>query len=387
MSTALDLALEIAQSRLPQGEAAQNLRTPSLHFDQRAVEHNIDRMLIRVKDPARWQPHIKTHKCAEIIELCVLRGVTRFKCATLNELGCIAKVAKNLDTCVEVCCAYPFYDKQWTDALRMTKHFTKLSVSWLVDSPAHYQHIRSSQTPLKLALDVDTGMGRSGTSPKAWIRFLQEQAAQLRSEHHDIAQLHGYEGHLGWNQQEQAFLGYQSLLEMHHLCATQGFSPALLTSGSHSYAHALNHDGLNHLKTLSRVSPGTIVLNDLHSNAAHEDLDLQFGALVASRVISVSERRITLDAGSKALAPDVQDDIARIVGHPAWRSKFQHEEHLVMHSEQGNQPFAPGDIVWLIPAHVCTTVNLHAQATLRKTQDETRPVKIASGHPWAQARL
>lgn len=381
-------ALEYAGQIAEQLENTQRIRTPALYFDQQAIEHNINAMLRRVQDPARWQPHIKTHKCAELVELCIERGVLQFKCATLHELESIASVTKTRDLTVEVLCAYPFYEAQWVHAKSLAQGFANISITWLVDSPAHFEQVTSRdpfpKLPLKIALDVDTGMHRTGTLPATWTSWLEENAGQLSEARLAINSLHGYEGHLGWSEQNKAYEGYDRLIKLFNHCKNLGFTPDIVTSGSHSYAHALTHPGLSQLGSKARVSPGTIVLNDLSSKGATEDLNLRYGALVASRIISSSEHRITLDAGSKALSPDVQDNIAVIVGHPQWRSKFQHEEHLVMESDEVNQSLKVGDIVWLIPSHVCTTVNLYQSALMINANRETKKVALASGHRWAE---
>lgn len=391
MSDAIACAQNIVQSRVQQFETLSRIKTPSLWFDQAAIEHNIAAMIARVGDPARWQPHIKTHKCAEIVGLCLDQGVVQFKCATLQELKSIAAIAAAKQRKVRVLCAYPFYSEQWAYARSVEQLAPGVSVTWLVDSPAHFDHLTSqiqdSSMPLRLALDVDTGMQRSGTPPQEWGQFLPAQASSPLRNGNSIETLHGYEGHLSWSEQKLAHIGYDQLIELRAICESLGFSPDLVTSGSHSYAHALSHHGLAKLGTKARVSPGTIVLNDLNSPGATRDLNLRYGALVASRVISVGQDRITLDAGSKTLSPDVQDNIASIVGHPQWRSKFQHEEHLVMEGSNTANPLKPGEIVFLVPAHVCTTVNLYPHANLVSADLETRRVDIATGHPWAQGAL
>lgn len=384
-------AEHLAQARLGGIAAEAKIRTPSLWFDKQAIEHNIDAVVARIGDATRWRPHIKTHKCSEIVQLCIDRGVLHFKCATLEELWIVARAAWLRDTDVDTCCAYPFYDEQWIDVAFFAQNLSRTKVSWLVDSPEHLRHLFcrsfSLNSPLRLALDVDTGMGRSGSTPERWAQFLAESGPETWPEPHEIVLLHGYEGHLGWDEQDQANQGYDSLLALRDRCRSCGFDPEVVTSGSHSYAHALAHKGLSRLGDKSKVSPGTVVLNDLNSAPASEDLALQFGALVASRVISVRPGRVTLDAGSKAISPDVQQDLARMVGYPKWRTQVQHEEHLVMAGGDREWRFRPGDIAWLIPAHVCTTVNMYNYANFLDEDGQVSPVYIARGHPWAEEHL
>src|SRR5687767_2035583 len=49
------------------------------------VRENIRRAITIVGDPERLRPHIKTHKCGEIIRMHLELSVTKFKCATIAE--------------------------------------------------------------------------------------------------------------------------------------------------------------------------------------------------------------------------------------------------------------------------------------------------------------
>ena len=103
------------------------------------------------------------------------------------------------------------------------------------------------------------------------------------------------------------------------------------------------------------------MLCDLRSHAAAADVGLRQAAFVASRVVSVGEGRVTLDAGSKGIAPDCPDGSCGVVGWPGLRPRTPSEEHLPLSVTDDRVP-ARGELLWLVPSHVCTTVNLYDEA-------------------------
>ena len=201
-------------------------------------------------------------------------------------------------------------------------------------------------------------MGRTGATPAVWRPALP---TLLEDPGLRITGLHGYEGHLEWDDHAGARAAHDAL------CALARELPGdleIVTSGTHSYAAALRHPGLAGGPWVHRVSPGTVVLADLHSRAAMADLGLRQAVVIASRVISRAPGRITLDAGSKALAPDRPPTSARLLAWPGLVPRARSEEHLVVAVPDDADAPGLGELVLLVPDHVCTSVNLYRHALL-----------------------
>jgi D-serine deaminase-like pyridoxal phosphate-dependent protein len=67
--------------------------------------------------------------------------------------------------------------------------------------------------------------------------------------------------------------------------------------------------------------------------------------------------RFTTDAGHKAVSADAGDPTCEVLGHPDYRPRHPSEEHLPMDVPPGT-PLPPrGRELWLLPTHVCPTVN------------------------------
>jgi D-serine deaminase-like pyridoxal phosphate-dependent protein len=113
---------------------------------------------------------------------------------------------------------------------------------------------------------------------------------------------------------------------------------------------------------VTEMRPGTYVFND---NSAFrfgrfgvDDCAARFVATVVSRP---APDRAVLDTGSKSLAMDpsrANPGHGYIVGHPDVTIVKLSEEHGVCMIPEGEEGFAVGDRVEVIPNHICPTVNL-----------------------------
>ncbi len=113
---------------------------------------------------------------------------------------------------------------------------------------------------------------------------------------------------------------------------------------------------------ITEMRPGTYVFND---SSAFQYGRLGVGDCAARFVATVVSRpapdRAVLDTGSKSLAMDpgkAHPGHGYIVGHPEAIISKLSEEHGVVTLPAGEEGFAVGDRVEVIPNHVCPTVNL-----------------------------
>lgn len=361
-----------------------DLASPALVVDLAAVDRNIAAVLRRC--PAdRWRPHVKTLKAAALVRRLWSAGVTRCKCATLDELQLLLETAAAdaREDSLDVLLAYPPHAGAFRAARRLAAAHPRARVQYLADGPEHAAALAAwADGPIDVHLDVDLGMARTGAPPAAWAAAAADLARRPRLR---ITGLHGYDGHLAWDQRAAAFAAYDALCEL-----AAAFLPAapagleLVTSGTHSFGAALDHPRLAAGPWQHRISPGTVVLSDLRSDPAARELGLEPAALVLARVVSRGEGRVTLDAGSKAIAPDRPAPGSRPLGWPGLVARGASEEHLPLVVD----PAAPprdlpdyGAAILLIPDHVCTTVNLYREClVLRPGAPPERAPIGAAGH-------
>jgi len=166
---------------------------------------------------------------------------------------------------------------------------------------------------------------------------------------------------------QAAHRGYDQLLEVVAAVERDGREvPEVITAGTPSFPCALSYAGFDGRRFVHRVSPGTVVYCDASSLA---QLPQEYGyrpaALVVARVVSRPRAGIvTCDAGHKTVSADAGVPTCVVLGHPELTSLSPSEEHLPMAVAAGVSGPAPGEILYLLPRHVCPTVNNFDNALL-----------------------
>ncbi|MBV8206031.1 MAG: D-TA family PLP-dependent enzyme, partial [Acidobacteria bacterium] len=156
-----------------------------------------------------------------------------------------------------------------------------------------------------------------------------------------------------------AHRGYDELLAIAGKLQRAGIAVGeIITAGTPAFPCAAEYSGFSASGFLHRVSPGTVIYCDATSLA---QLPGEFGyrpaALVASRVVSHPRADvITCDAGHKTVSADAGVPTCVVLGHAELEPLAPSEEHLPM--LVGNEAVPKiGDVLFLLPRHVCPTVN------------------------------
>jgi len=250
---------------------------------------------------------------------------------------------------------------------------------------------RAVPPPLGIHVDVNPGMHRTGIGlgDLAAIREVARQAGPR------FRGIHCYDGHLhgpdAAGRRAAAFACYDELVQRIEALLRDGLEvPEAITCGTPTFQLAATHPGLAALRgTRHRVSPGTVVYHDTRTEEELPDLPLVPAVVVLARVVSHPRDGIaTCDAGSKTLAVDAGDPCALALGHPGLVAQKASEEHLPFRVERGERP-PRGAALWLVPRHVCPTVNLADDALLVERGEPRGIVRVAArGHElcWVDPR-
>ncbi len=341
----------------PHVTGVEAIRTPALVIDLDAVNDNIDATLRLLGDqPDRWRPHLKTAKLALVMRCLLERGVRQAKCSTTLELDTACKVGFS-----DVLLAYPVTEPQADMVRRIARAYPAAKVSVLVEDMAMLAPWRGS--PVGAFIDLNSGMDRTGMLLDGYseIRALATGigAARLR-----YAGLHFYDGHANafaaHEAERRVHAGYDRLLDLVKRLRADGINtPEVITAGTPAFPHALGYSRFAEAGLIHRNSPGTVVYNDrksltqLPANAGYRP-----AALVLSRVVShPGPSRFCADAGHKAVSADAGVPTCEVLGHPEFLPRQPNEEHLPVDVAKGGRLPARGELVWLLPSHVCPTVN------------------------------
>ena len=368
--------------------ATEDILTPALILYPDAVASNISRTLqLLGGNGGRWRVHVKTAKLGYTLRMFVERGVRHFKCATTLEL---------LESCrsgaADVLYAHPAVGANARRVAEIAAEFPNVRVSVLAENEEQIAQWRGRA--LGVFLDINPGMNRTGVE-QDHIAEVARLARAISQANLVFRGLHYYDGQYGALEERErltaAHAGYGRLLEIVNELERSGAAvPEVVTAGTPTMPSSLAYAGFRGGKFIHRVSPGTVVYNDASSLAQlPPEIGYRPAVLVLTRVVSHPRAgMITCDAGHKAVSADAGVPTCLVVGHPELAPQSPSEEHLPMAVAEGKPEPHVGEVLYLMPRHVCPTVNNFDSALLvRNGRIESVEAVSARGHeaPLLQA--
>lgn len=329
----------------------QSVRTPAFIIHEQGVVQNLRACAQACGGISRLMPHVKTHRAGWVVQLCLNEGVRAFKAATVAEVQMVLA-----NGAPYVVWAYPTVNRANIDAvIQAAVDYPQAVVGVLVDSTdgaATWREALPSNAyaapNLKLIVDLDPGMGRTGAP-------IGQVALDLALELHELSRLagfHVYDGHIQGDDLPLRIgridLVIQQVEDLLNQAAKAGLPTELIAGGSYSFN--LWPDSLARY-----VGPGSWTYSSDQHDLELEPLGWQPSAYVLATVIAIKGDTATLDAGAKAISPD--KPLAQRFRWPA-KILMMSEEHVVVE----NSDLAVGDRVLLLPRHACTTAYLYDTA-------------------------
>lgn len=366
---------------LSDGIDSGELHTPALAIHMPSVRHNIDRVIDALGEPSCWRPHLKTTKIPQVWQALLDAGVERFKCANTLEMSILLSMAPEAD----ILLAHHASPAGIQRLSELADACPSARISTLVET---IDEVNALPGNVGAFVDVNPGMNRTGIPMRELDRIEQVTLAsgdQWRG-------LHFYEGHIRGGEEEarrgRAHAAFDTLLQID---ANLGGAFELITSGTPTFTHALTHANL--VGTMrNTVSPGTVVYHDAISERIPEIARLQLrpAAAVLAHVVShPDEHLVTVNAGHKSISADTGDPCCVVMGSDRLIPLHPSEEHLPIRVIKGDMP-ARGELLTLVPEHVCPTVNLARHALLLDSGNAASVVRVqAAGHeaPLSEATV
>lgn len=327
----------------------ENFGTPCAVIDLDVVEHNIAKAqsLCDAAGQAN-RPHIKTHKSPILAQMQIDAGARGITCQKLGEAEIMANAGIS-----DILIATNLLGAARSGRLAALQKRIPLKVC--ADNPVSLAEYSKAATNANRAIDVviecDTGQLRAGVETP-------EEAAKLAKLIKDdpmlnFAGLMFYPALDSWPQTQVFYADITNKLSELGLTAN-----IVSTGGTPNFIH------IGELKGATEHRAGTCIFNDRMmieaGFATIEECAYQVYSSVVSR--GGSERGI-LDAGSKTLTSDTGglDGFGHIIEHPAARIHKFAEEHGFLDLSGCNDKPDVGDIVRVIPNHVCVSVNMFDQ--------------------------
>lgn len=343
-------------------EDTSQIVTPALLVYPDLVDANILATLrILGNDETRWRPHIKTAKLGAVLRRLVGHGVTRFKASTTLEV-----LAACESGATDVLLAFPVIGANARRTIEISNRFPAVRISVLVETAERASFW--SKTNVDCFIDINPGMNRTGIADDR-SQEIEQIARQAGGR---FRGLHYYDGHMSayalHERERPAHEGYNRLMKLVDALESSGLSiEEVITSGTPAFPFALTYHGFRGRSFHHSISPGTVIFNDSSSLA---QLPSEYGYVPAVLVLStiVSEPApgtVTCDAGHKSVSADAGVPTCMVLGHPDWTPSKPSEEHLPIQVSPGPASLI-GEELYLLPRHVCPTVNNFDQALFVK---------------------
>jgi D-serine deaminase-like pyridoxal phosphate-dependent protein len=282
-------------------------------------------------------------------------GVHQFKCATSLELSVACQAGAH-----DVLVAYPLVGANAMRVRQIAEQHRGVAVSVLVEDESQLAQWNGSS--VSLFIDVNPGMNRTGVLDDQADRILQ-LSKSISASKLQFRGLHYYDGHLSKyaiaERCKKAHLGYERLMKIVRALATHAVDvPEVITAGTPAFPCSLSFAPFSRAPFVHRVSPGTVVYCDATSLSQLPDCEYLPAAIVMTRVVShPAPGMITCDAGHKTVSADAGIPTCTVLGHPELEPLVPSEEHLPMRVAEGAAVPAIGELLYLVPRHVCPTVN------------------------------
>jgi D-serine deaminase-like pyridoxal phosphate-dependent protein len=378
------------------------LETPCLVIDVDLARRNIIAMQ-QAADAAhcRLRPHIKTHKMPLFARMQVEAGAAGITCAKVSEAEVMAD--GGLD---DIFIAYPmvgaFRVKRAVDLAKRIKRLI-LAVDSLAGAEALNAAALEAKLRLEVRLEIDTGAKRTGV-PLEDAAALAEVVSKLPG-----LELTGIYTFKSLNYQgaptddndlaagEEGELMERAAREIE----ARGIKLKDISGGSSPTGLALARTG-----KVNEIRPGTYIFKDLllcNENAAEmSEVAVRFVATVIS---CPREEYAIIDGGTKCFPTDQPlntkpffytgyariDSVTPLVPPLSpmplvlldhLRLDRMNEEHGIIRSVTGKTGLSVGQILTLVPIHVCTAINMQnnvyllEKGVLRRERVEARGMLV-----------
>ena len=324
------------------------LSTPSLILDVNVLQANMKAMnRILENSSLKLRPHYKSHKCAALAKMQIKNGAIGMTCAKLSEAEDLCDIGIE-----DILIANQVVDPTKVRKLADLANNCRLTVC--VDNIENITALswaaKNCGSRIHCLVEYDIGMQRCGVIEKEEVLALAKHIINCDSLVFDGLQ--AYAGHISHiedinTRKQMTADNYNKLKELISYLNENGIEVKTVSGGSTGTAEIKALEGL-----YTELQAGSYLFMD----ATYRNLSLPFknSLFVLTTVVSQRNGLTVVDAGVKTCGIDQ--------GMPALYKGstleiVASEEHFQLHNY--TESTAIGEKILLIPAHCCSTVNLH----------------------------
>ena len=347
--------------RLAKPIPVADLPTPALLLDEARFEKNLTQM-------AQWsqttgialRPHSKMHKCPVIAHRQLALGAAGICCAKVSEAEVMQRAGIE-----SILITSPVVDQRTiTRVSELASKSGELIV--VVDHPDAVMRLESAlaktQTTLKVLIDIDPGLGRTGIAPtEALLALLQMIDSDCP--HLVFYGLQTYAGHcMHIPELHKRKAKYQRALaigaEARKLVERAGHAVQLMSGGGTG-----SIDFEAELGILNELQAGSYAFMDIEyrdieskNGPTFEDFAVALTVLV-TLISQPKPRTVTVDAGFKSLASDKMPPQFKDIN--GLNYYWGGDEHGIVALDNPSRTLNLGDKLELLTPHCDPTVNTH----------------------------
>ena len=329
--------------------------TPFVAVDLNIMEQNINWLAKLAKEgQIKLRPHTKTHKSPWIAQKQLEAGAYGITVAKLQE----AEVMINQGI-TDILVAFPIVGKKKLE--RFSELYSKAKLIVALDDYKVAQGINDvgehHKAKIPIYIDVDTGLRRMGKTSQESLKEILE-IAKLPYIH--ISGLMSHTGHAYKERTDEAIrkIAIEDatiLNQTKEAIERAGVYVSEISVGSTATVRFLKETPF-----ITEVRAGTYVFNDRAVLGTGGATETDCAATIFATVVSKpSNERLIIDAGSKTLAQDLYREGGHgyIKGFDNLAINRLSEEHGIV-DIIGKCSLNIGDVVEIIPNHICPVINL-----------------------------
>jgi len=338
----------------------EDLDTPTVTVDLDRLQKNVERMANSIRAAGVGiRPHTKTHKTPEIARMQLDNGADGITVAKLGEAEIMVEAGFD-----DILIANEVIGRKKLGRLAHLSRRAK--VRSCTDSLAGAAMLSEAAidfgTTFEVLLDVNTGLDRTGVEAELAVELGRRIDELPGLKLVGVFSYAGYKPGVPDREERRRWaVGEASAaVSVSRQLLDEGFgAEEVSVAGTPTAEYAASVPGI------TEVRPGTYVFYDVNY-ARMGVCDLSQCALkIRARVISrPASDRAVIDAGSKVLTTEKRGDGAEdpgyghIEGFPGTHIEALWEEHGVLRLDAEGRQLEVGDVLEIIPNHVCPTVNL-----------------------------
>lgn len=356
----------------------RELSTPALTVDLDILERNLERMAKSCRNQGvGLRPHTKTHKTPEVARMQIERGAVGLTVAKVGEAEVMAQAG--LD---EILVAFPIFGREKLLRLASLARERKVLVSLDDERTARELSSVASEkgASVGVLVEFDVGFHRCGLQPGPDCIELARRIEKLPGL--KFRGLMTYFGNVWGAEAERRREAHQVAAEVAR--ALEAFEKARMPVEIVSGGSTPSAEFAHLVPGLTEIRPGTYVYNDL--NTHYQDacrLEDCAARVVATVVSTAVAGRAIIDAGSKTLSSDglkagPQAGYGLVAEAPDAPLIKLNEEHGHLDITGSNHRFEVGEVVTVIPNHVCTCVNMHDEMFLLRGRQVVECWRVAA---------